>query len=194
MSLTMKLFFFDTETTWLYPGVDHVIQFWGIAWILDEETFEFKETERINQLINTDTYISPMATAVHWLRNEDLLEYDYIDSYLPKFLELINNADYVVWHNIPFDANMIAWECKNLWVEFHPEEIRWVDTMKPSTILVNWSWWRWPKLKDLHSFLFWYEFADAHDAMADIEATKNCFLKLCREHQFYENWTFKRMI
>ena len=103
----MKLFFFDTETTWLYPWVDHIIQFWGIAWVLNEETFEFEETERINQLINTDTYISPMATAVHWLRNEDLLEYDYIDSYIQKFLDLINDADYVVGHNISFDANMI---------------------------------------------------------------------------------------
>jgi DNA polymerase III alpha subunit (gram-positive type) len=190
----MKLFFFDTETTWLYPWVDHIIQFWGIAWVLNEETFEFEETERINQLINTDTYISPMATAVHWLRNEDLLEYDYIDSYIQKFLDLINDADYVVGHNISFDANMIIWECKNIWVEFHPEEIHWVDTMRPSTILVNWIWWRWPKLKDLHIFLFWYEFEDAHDAMADIEATKNCFLKLCKEYHFYENWEFKKMI
>jgi DNA polymerase III epsilon subunit-like protein len=30
-----------------------------------------------------------------------------MDSYLPEFLELINEADYVVGHNIPFDANMI---------------------------------------------------------------------------------------
>lgn len=190
----MKLFFFDTETTWLYPWVDHIIQFWGIAWVLNEETFEFEETERINQLINTDTYISPMATAIHWIRNEDLLEYDYIDSYLQKFLDLINDADYVVGHNISFDANMIMWECKNIWVEFHPEEIHCVDTMRPSTILVNWCWWRWPKLKDLHIFLFWCEFEDAHDAMADIEATKNCFLKLCKEYHFYENWEFKKMI
>jgi DNA polymerase III alpha subunit (gram-positive type) len=190
----MKLFFFDTETTWLYPWIDRIIQFWWIEGILDEETFEFKETDRINQLINIHEHIPAAATAVHWLTNKDLEWYDYMDSYLPRFLELINNADYVVWHNIIFDANMIYWECKINWVEFHPWQIQWIDTMKPSTELVNWLWWRWPKLRDLHQFLFWFEFEDAHDAMADIEATKNCFLELCRKYHFYEDWCFKDKI
>ena len=190
----MKLFFFDTETTWLCPWVDRIIQFWGIAWILDEETFEFTETERINQLINTDVKISPMATAVNWIRNEDLLDYDYMDSYLPKFLELINEADYVVGHNIPFDANMIIGECRLNNMEFYPEEINRVDTMKPTTYLVNWRWGRRPKLSALYNFLFWCDFENAHDAMADIEATKDCFLELCSKYHFYENWEFKDMI
>jgi DNA polymerase III epsilon subunit-like protein len=60
-----------------------------------------------------------------------------MDSYLPKFLELIKEADYVVGHNIPFDANMIIGECRLNNIEFHPEEINWVDTMKPTTYLVN---------------------------------------------------------
>jgi DNA polymerase III epsilon subunit-like protein len=60
-----------------------------------------------------------------------------MDSYLPKFLELIKEADYVVGHNIQFDANIIIGECRLNNTEFHPEEINWVDTMKPTTYLVN---------------------------------------------------------
>ncbi|MDA3808561.1 MAG: 3'-5' exonuclease [Thiomicrorhabdus sp.] len=37
---------------------------------------------------------------------------------------------------------------------------------------------KWPKLVELHEKLFGVGFDDAHDAFADITATKNCFFKL----------------
>jgi DNA polymerase III epsilon subunit-like protein len=44
---------------------------------------------------------------------------------------------------------------------------------------------KYPKLKELHQFLFGEDFSNAHDAMADIEATKRCFLKLYQEDKIY---------
>lgn len=38
--------------------------------------------------------------------------------------------------------------------------------------------YKWPKLQELHEKLFGYEFDDAHDALADIEATFKCYWKL----------------
>lgn len=41
------------------------------------------------------------------------------------------------------------------------------------------TWWiKRPKLTELHKFIFDEDFDDAHDAMADIEATAKCFHKL----------------
>ena len=37
---------------------------------------------------------------------------------------------------------------------------------------------KWPKLVELHEKLFDVGFEDAHDAFADITATKNCFIEL----------------
>jgi hypothetical protein len=37
-----------------------------------------------------------------------------------------------------------------------------------------------PRLWLLYTHLFGKEFANAHDAMADIEATKDCFLELAK--------------
>lgn len=42
----------------------------------------------------------------------------------------------------------------------------------------GWKSYKWPKLIELHQFLFKEGFDGAHDALADIEATKRCFLEL----------------
>jgi len=39
---------------------------------------------------------------------------------------------------------------------------------------------KWPKLRELHIKLFGTEFDGAHDASADIAATKKCFFELKR--------------
>ena len=61
----MKLFFFDTETTWLNPETDRIIQFWAIFWTLDEETWIFHEERIINQYIKIDEEIPEQASNVH---------------------------------------------------------------------------------------------------------------------------------
>ena len=190
----MKLFFFDTETTWTSPIRDRIIQFWGIFWDFNTETYEFIEEKEVNQLICVDKVIPEEAVAVHWIRNADLENYWYIDEYLQGFVDLINGADYVIGHNVFFDADMIRAECRLNGIVFNPEKIKWVDTMRPTSELVNGRGGKWPKLEELYKFLFWKEFENAHDAMADIEATKECFIELCRKYKFYENWAFKKMI
>jgi len=40
--------------------------------------------------------------------------------------------------------------------------------------------YKWPKLSELHNFLFNEDFADAHDALGDIRATIKCFFELKR--------------
>ena len=190
----MKLFFFDTETTWTNPIRNRIIQFWGIFWEFNTETFEFLEEKRVNQLICVDEKIPEEAVAVHWLRNEDLENYWYIDEYLQGFVDLINDADYVIGHNVYFDAEMISAECRLNGIIFNPEMIKRIDTMRPSTELVNGRGGKWPKLIELYRFLFWKEFENAHDAMADIDATKDCFVELCKKYKFYENGEFKKMI
>ena len=190
----MKVFIFDTETTWVMPWVDRIIQFGWIFWELNEETWEFEELYSLNQLVNIDERIPEWATAVHWITNEDLIWYDYIDRYIYKFLALVYEADYVVGHNIAFDRWMLLGEAKRLWIPFDVERVKWVDTMRPTSELVNWVWWRWPKLSALHEFLFWRGFENAHDALGDVKATKDCFVELCKSYWFYENGCFKEKL
>ena len=192
----MKLFFFDTETTWTNPWVDHIIQFWGIYWILDENTKEFKQETSINQLINVDVRIPEEATAIHWIKNEDLIWYEYIDEYIYEFLSYLKKADLVVWHNVTFDINMLKWETDRIWIPFDYNKLKLIDTMKSSTNITKIAspkwWYKWPKLIELYTHLFWHPFENAHDAMADIQATKDCFIKLFNDFE-YENWEFREV-
>jgi len=190
----MKLFFFDTETTWLNENVDRIIQLWGIFWEMDEKDFSFDEIYTINQYINVDIPIPKKASDVHGIKNEDLLSYWYINKYIYKFLNAVSEADYVVCHNVNFDSKFLKAETKRLWIPFDWENVKWICTMTSTTELVNWKWWKYPKLTKLHEFLFWRDFDWAHDAMADIKATRDCFLELCRRYNFYENWEFKKNV
>jgi hypothetical protein len=40
--------------------------------------------------------------------------------------------------------------------------------------------YKWPKLEELYTKLFGTTISGAHDAMADIEATKKCYFELIR--------------
>lgn len=103
----------------------------------DINTFKFIEEKRINQYICVDKQIPEEATAVHWITNEDLENYWYIDEYLQEFIDLINSADYVIGHNVYFDIDMIKAECRLNGIAFNPEKVKRIDTMRASTELVN---------------------------------------------------------
>ena len=185
MTDTLKLFFFDTETTGTNPKVNRIIQFWWIWWEYDYQNNIFRETRRINQYINVDTEIPKEVTKITWITNKDLIKYWYISNYIEEFLVNLKNADYVIWHNVEFDKNMIIEEAKRCNIKFDSNKIKWIDTMKATTDLVKipnkyWPYkYKWPKLQELYKFLFNRTFSWAHDAMNDILATKDCFIYLC---------------
>lgn len=191
MTDTLKLFFFDTETTGTDPKVDRIIQFWWIWWEYDYEKNSFNETRRINQYVNVTKKIPEEVTKITWIENKDLEKYWYIQSYIEEFILLLKNATYVIWHNVEFDKNMIIEEAKRCNIPFNSSSIRWIDTMKPTTDLVkipDGKWWyKRPKLKELYNFLFKREFYWAHNAMSDILATKDCFCELCKTTTVFDN-------
>ena len=184
----LKLFFFDTETTGIDLRKDYIIQFGGIFGEYDLDTQEFRELAVINQYINLpDSVQIPIwASKVHGIYKEDLVSYRQMSYYIEDFLEYMLKADFVIGHNVEFDKNMIIWEARRNYCPFDPFKIKWIDTMKPCTWLIPGIWKKRPKLQELHTYLFWVPFDWAHDAMADIRATKDCFLKLIETTNIYD--------
>ena len=74
---------------------------------------------------------------------------------------------------------MLKAEAKRLNINFNFDQVRWIDTMKSTSELIPGKKKR-PKLQELYTFLFGKPFEGAHDAMADIRATKDCFLQLIK--------------
>ena len=183
-----KLFFFDTETTGIDSRKDYIIQFGGIFGEYNLDTQEFRELVVINQYINLpDSVQIPIwASKVHGIYKEDLVDYRQMSYYIEDFLEYMLKADFVIGHNVEFDKNMIIWEARRNYCTFDPFKIKWIDTMKPCVWLIPSIWKKRPKLEELHTYLFWRPFDWAHDAMADIRATKDCFLKLIETTNLYD--------
>jgi DNA polymerase III subunit epsilon len=180
--------FFDTETTglpknWKAPVTDldnwpRLIQ---IGWTLCNE--EGKRVDSAEFIIKPDNFIIPKeASNVHGITTEkaeeDGVDLDFV---LNKFNELVNDANFIVAHNISFDEKIIGAELLRRSIESDFESTPKLCTMKASTeycAIPGPYGYKWPKLSELHIKLFGLDFVGAHDAFADIEATERCFWEL----------------
>jgi len=182
--------FFDTETTglpknWKAPvtDLDNWPRMVQIAWILSDENGRRIESEEY--IIRPENFkIPPQASKVHGITTEKALEAgSELEEVLQQFSELVNEANYLVAHNISFDEKIAGAELLRKGIESDFFRKKRFCTMHASTNycgLPGPYGYKWPKLSELHITLFGEEFDEAHDAAADINATEKCFWELRR--------------
>lgn len=193
-----KIFFFDTETSGFINKkipADHPDQAWciQIGGILTNGLGA--DIETLNILIR------PEGRSMHYKALETHgIELSYAQEHgLPEleaanlFGTILRKADLVVCHNYEFDwthvTAMLERNMDNLSDEARSAfylDIPYACTMRTKEIikfcgLKNKAGRpKWPKLMELHEILFDGPFEGAHDAMADILATKKCFFELVK--------------
>lgn len=186
--------FFDTETTGVprcYSAPISDLHNWPrlvqLSWILCGK--DGSEVSFGNDIIYPNGFIIPSdASDVHGITTEIAMHRGIdISDALHKFIVSANNALYLVGHNVSFDINIVGAELLRADINYNILLKPKVDTMLKS---INYcavpnqypqgDKYKWPKLQELHKKLFGYEFEDAHDAMADIRATKKCFFEMKR--------------
>ena len=126
-----------------------------------------------------DKQINFFAQRVHGISKSMVAKYWYIDKYIHTFLKYIDKSDHVVGHNISFDIRMLQQDCERIQRPYNWDTINTFCTMKDISHISDLPKKR-PRLGLLYTHLFGKEFDHAHDAMADIEATKDCFLELAK--------------
>lgn len=186
----MKIFVFDTETTWFINKKEtdldkqpQIVQFAWILWELHDGTFT--EIKRVNIMINPGKPIPFWASQVHHIYDIDVKDAPKIDEVMNEILEYINEPDVIVWHNIEYDESMVKLELKRLKQEYkyNPKQV--ICTMKTTVDFCAIQWngarFKYPKLWELHKKLFDQYFVGAHDAMVDVEATTRSFVKLVNQ-------------
>ena len=182
--------FFDTETTglprnWKAPVTDlnnwpRMIQ---IAWILCDN--KGNRIESNDFIIKPENFVIPIEVSrIHGISTEKAInEGENLEKVLLSFQELVEQADFIVAHNISFDEKIVGAELLRKGIQSDFERKRKLCTMQSSTnyckILGNYGY-KWPKLSELHIKLFGEDFADAHDASVDINATEKCFWEMRR--------------
>jgi DNA polymerase III subunit epsilon len=180
--------FFDTETTglpknWKAPVTD--LENWPrlvqLAYLLTDSEG--------NKISGGDFIIKPVgftipeeSAKIHGISTERA-EKEGIDllGVLKDFYALIENADYLVAHNISFDEKIMGAEfLRNKMLDILPVKQK-ICTMQSSTdyCAIKGPYGnKWPKLSELHNKLFQEGFEEAHNAAADIAATAKCFWEL----------------
>jgi len=184
--------FFDTETTglprnWNAPVSDlnnwpRLVQ---IAWIFYKDG---KKVESKNYIIRPEGFFIPAETSnIHGITNERAQrEGVALIMALSEFRNMVEQSDFLVAHNMSFDEKIIG-------AEFLRSGFSNIIAVKKKICTKDESvnfcaipgvngkdGFKWPKLSELHLKLFNTDFADSHNAEADINATAKCFWELKR--------------
>ena len=182
--------FFDTETTglprnWKAPVTDlnnwpRLVQ---LAYLLYDSNGN--KISGGDHIIKPDGFAIPLdASRIHGISNERANEDgESILTVLQVFQSLINQAEYLVAHNISFDEKIVGAEfLRNRMLDSIAPK-RKICTMQSSTnfcAIDGHYGYKWPKLSELHRKLFGADFEEAHNAAVDITATAKCFWELKR--------------
>ena len=195
MTPATKVLFFDAETSDFIKkalSANDPEQAWTvqIGAILASQEEEF---DQMNIIIKSNgRSMNYYAQEVHGITIEraDQEGIDELEA-AEQFGLMLRRADLVVCHNFAFDWNYVY-----QMMERNLEELSdlarsafYLDlpnhcTMKDKAVvkmcgLKNKAGRaKWPKLTELHEHLFGKRFDGAHDAYADISATKRCFFEL----------------
>lgn len=187
--------FFDTETTgtprnYKAPVTDssnwpRLVQ---LAWIMADKNGNVVKKKSV--IIKPDGFSIPSdASAIHGITTERALrEGKPLKEVLDEFTTDLSFASQIVGHNIDFDQHIVGAELYRLHMEHSALMYKSSTcTMKSSTNYCaipnpysHYGGYKWPSLSELYRKLFGRSFDDAHDALADITATKDCYYELKR--------------
>ena len=184
----MTLLFFDTETTGLVdfkaaPEADHQPHILQLGCLLTDNGGQ--ELTTIDLLIQSPVLCAAEATAVHGITTDMSLEYGVsplVAAHL--FLDLLNQADRIVAHNLSYDQAIMRSLFSRYGLTEHLPSLK--DKPGDCTMLLSTSickipgprGFKWPKLSEAYEYFFQETFENAHSAIADVRACKRIYFML----------------
>lgn len=128
--------------------------------------------------------IPPDASRIHGISTERAQrEGQSLNTVLQHFNSLIEQAKYLVAHNMAFDEKIVGAELLRNGMRNSIQAKNKICTMERTTdfCAIDGPYgYKWPKLSELHYKLFRTGFEEAHNAAVDITATAKCFWELKR--------------
>lgn len=177
----MRYLFIDTETTGMPKNkfrspmdVDNWPRLVSVAYIVCDSREVFDKGYFV---IKPNGYIIPAeSTKVHGITTAEAIERgESINQVLDLIKTKLDSTDYLVGHNIEFDVNVLN-------AEFYRYNQTLPMNLKPSfcTMLLSKDFCKlpnnkYPTLEELFFTLTGSVLQNAHNAMADTEATMQCF-------------------
>jgi DNA polymerase III epsilon subunit-like protein len=182
--------FFDTETTglprnWQAPVTD--LDNWPRLVQLAYMAFD----KDGGLVVSSDCIIKPQgftipeeSARIHGITTgRALKEGRELASVLRDFKALLDQARYLVAHNMSFDEKIVGAEFLRNNMPDIPAAKYKICTMHGTTeycAIPGARGYKWPRLAELHRKLFLADFEGAHNAASDVAATAKCFWELKR--------------
>ncbi|MCA0430360.1 MAG: DNA polymerase III subunit alpha [Bacteroidetes bacterium] len=185
---------FDTETTGLprnynapLSDFDNWPRMVQIAWQLHNK--EGKLLNHNSIIIKPNGYTIPFnATQIHGISTERAIqEGSDLKLVLEQFAEIVNQTQYLCGHNIEFDINIIGAEFLRCGLPNYFENHPIIDTKNDDTTNFcaipggKGGKYKWPTLTELYTKLFNSNFAEAHNAAFDVQATSKVFFEIVKQ-------------
>lgn len=183
---------FDTETTGLprnfnapLTDFDNWPRMVQISWQLHDELGNLIENK--DYIIRPEGYDIPFnAYKIHGISTEKAKKEGYdLAQVLIEFNEVLTKTKVVSGHNVAFDYSIVGSEFlrKNITDSLKTKPL--VDTMIFGTDVCQLPGGRGgkfksPKLSELYEKLFGYQFEEAHNSAADVNATAQAFFEMMR--------------
>jgi DNA polymerase-3 subunit epsilon len=187
MQLEDVALFYDTETSgfptredWKHPSQPHCIQ---LGWVLSTSEEIFSQGNILIKPTMKNWSMSSGAEAVHGISKAEVMR-DGVDarSAVEMFSALAKKSSLRVAHNTKFDQKIITILFRRAGVSTNEFWKGTYCTMLSTVDICNipgkWGKPKWPKLQELHNFLFGVGFEDGHDALADTQAMRRCYYEL----------------
>ena len=186
------ILFFDTETTglpknWKAPvtDLDNWPRLVQLAYLVYD--FDGNLILSCNEIIKPNGFTIPAdASNVHGITTDIANQRgSKIEEVFELFSIHLRRAKVVVAHNMAYDEKIIGSELIRLGFHNILDDKEKICTMISTVDLCKIDGpygYKWPKLEELHRFLFKHDFDGAHDALADIKATAKCFWELANRN------------
>ncbi len=196
------ILFFDTETTGLpinwnadSSDLDNWPRLIQLAYLVYD--YEGNLVYSSTEIIRPSSFEIPKeASNVHGITTEIALKKGIkINDALEIFNYHVKRCNVIVAHNLGFDEKVIGAELLRLGYGDILKDKETVCTMLTTVNickLPGHNGYKWPKLQELHFFLFGSYFTGEHDALSDVKATAKCFWELIKNNQLFVNHISKR--
>ena len=200
----MKVFCFDTETTDKvdfklaldHPAQPNLVQLGGI--LFDDETG--LDMCVVNVLCNDCGKIAPGAEETHGITASNVKEFGVPSAVvLLLFNNLVMAADRLLCHNAAFDIRLMRILAHRLKKPDRTAGKPTYCTMlgntpvckidKPARYRTADDPYKWPSLMETYRHYFAIDFDYAHDALADVRATKEIYMAMDPKIRLKDNFT-----
>lgn len=171
----MRLLAIDFETTGLllHPDAKLPLQPRAIEWgaaLVDEDGTVLEEQ---SFLINPGQDIDAVITGITGITNEMLVDKPRFIEVLPQIRAIMEKADVLAAHNLPFDRGILETELRHAKCHDFPWPKRELCTAQT----YQQQWGRRPRLLDLYEAVIGVPLAQTHRALDDVKALAEIIIK-----------------